>query len=150
MISKTSIFEYMTGDHKRLDKIYSEFKKKKYESVKQAQELFKEFSKGLRQHITWEDEILFPYFEETTGMKESGPTVVMRSEHRQIEDLLLKIEAALQKENVKEIEQLETALEDVLSTHNDKEEGVLYPWMDTELDESTRRNILLELEGTKK
>jgi len=36
----------------------------------------------------WEEELLFPMWEEKTGMIEDGPTPVMRFEHDQIKQLL--------------------------------------------------------------
>ena len=45
--------------------------------------LFSQFDTGVRAHIAWEEEILFPPFEEKTGM---------RMEHQQIKQLLQTIE----------------------------------------------------------
>jgi regulator of cell morphogenesis and NO signaling len=42
---------------------------------------FEEFKAGLEQHIVWEEEILFPSFEQKFGLP-GGPTEVMRWEHR--------------------------------------------------------------------
>ena len=35
-------------------------------------EAFKEFKLGLQRHIVWEEELLFPIWEEKTGMVEDG------------------------------------------------------------------------------
>lgn len=62
-------------------------------------------------------------------MTHSGPTVVMRAEHRQIHQLLDRIQAAVEATSA-EGEEAERALVDILTSHNMKEERVLYPAID--------------------
>ena len=64
----------------------SAFKKLK-DRIMRGKECFEKFKFGLHRHIAWEEEILFPLFEEKTGMTDGGPTFVMREEHRQIKAL---------------------------------------------------------------
>ena len=45
------------------------------------------FQDALLHHFAMEEEVMFPAFEARTGMTQ-GPTAVMRSEHRQMTDLL--------------------------------------------------------------
>ena len=49
-------------------------------------------------HFGVEEEVLFPAFEERTGMT-GGPTQVMRSEHVQMRDLLRQMDDALAQKN---------------------------------------------------
>ncbi len=80
-----SITAYFAADHDRLDALFTEFQTLKRRDPSTAKEKFKGFLKGLTRHIVWEEDVLFPIFERQTGMgSDSGPTAVMRMEHRQI------------------------------------------------------------------
>jgi len=71
-------------DHDRLDQLMAAYRQCKQTDFARAKEAFKEFKQGLQRHILWEESILFPLFEEKTGMRDCGPTVAMRAEHREI------------------------------------------------------------------
>jgi len=58
------ILEFMSKDHDRLDVIFAAFQKANVIDPEQAKSLFDNFETGLRRHIVWEEEILFPVFEE--------------------------------------------------------------------------------------
>ena len=97
-----------------------------------ARAAWAEFELGLRRHIGFEEEILFPGFEAGTGMSpQAGPTAVMRIEHREIERLLEAIRGALA--GIADPLPLRTELHRVLAAHNMKEEQVLYPMTDRAL-----------------
>ncbi len=138
-----AISEFMSRDHDRLDVIFAEFQKT--QDSGKASELFSQFDTGLRAHIGWEEDILFPPFEEKTGMKGSGPTAVMRSEHQQIKQLLESIAQAIgQRDTAKSV----SALLEVLAAHNHKEENVLYPWLDQCLSEAETSALLNQITGS--
>jgi iron-sulfur cluster repair protein YtfE (RIC family) len=89
----------------------------------------------LETHFTSEEEVLFPAFEAATGMT-SGPTEVMRGEHRQMRDLLAQMEGALA---VRDSDTFGGAAETLLilmQQHNMKEENILYPMCDNALGAS--------------
>jgi iron-sulfur cluster repair protein YtfE (RIC family) len=81
-------------------------------------------------HIVWEEDILFPVFEQETGMHDAGPTAVMRMEHRHIKKLLEQIDEKLLAGELSGIENAEIELLDILESHNQKEENILYPAID--------------------
>lgn len=124
-----AISEFMGRDHDRLDAIFAEFQKAPDDG--KAKEFFTRFDGGLRAHITWEEEILFPSFEEKTGMRDMGPTAVMRMEHRQIHQLLESIGRGIGPQSAAPARELV----EVLTAHNHKEENILYPWLDESLTE---------------
>ena len=132
-----AIFEFMGRDHDRLDAILAEFRREP--DAGKARALFQQFEAGLRAHIVWEEEMLFPPFEEKTGMRDSGPTAVMRMEHQQIEQRLQAIGEAIGKHDPGESVD---ALVAVLTAHNQKEENVLYPWLDRSLSEAEASALL--------
>ncbi|OGD24461.1 hypothetical protein A2Z10_03230 [Candidatus Azambacteria bacterium RBG_16_47_10] len=124
-----TIREFMQSDHKRLDDLFEMFQERKDTDQGEARRNFCPFRRGLFTHITWEEEILFPIFEERTGMKDNGPTFVMRAEHREIRDLLNRIREKIKAGDFA-TEKMDGALDVLLRSHNDKEENVLYPWID--------------------
>ncbi len=134
----SSIMEFMSKDHDKLDGIFKEFQSLK--KTDKAKKLFSDFDAGLRMHITWEEEILFPIFEEKTGMKDEGPTQVMREEHKQIKEFLGKINDKVAENG--ETDEFENGLLEVLTQHNDKEENILYPMIDDSLNEKEREEVL--------
>jgi regulator of cell morphogenesis and NO signaling len=137
--------EFMSKDHDRLDGIFSAFQKTKAENLDQAKTLFSKFESGLRKHIAWEEEILFPDFEEQTGMKNTGPTAVVRLEHNKIKEFLDQIRKNLQKADI-QIESAEKDLIGVLTSHNQKEEKILYPWIDQSISEDARTEMIAKME----
>jgi uncharacterized protein (DUF2249 family) len=125
------INEALAWDHDRLDALETEaFRKRSEGELRSAAETYAIFAAGLRRHIAFEEKILFPAFEATSGMPPTaGPTAVMRAEHREIEDLIGRIEAGIAEKDAP-VDQLRRSLHAVLEEHNFKEEQVLYPATD--------------------
>lgn len=138
-----AISDFMSRDHDRLDAIFAGFQRET--DAARAGELFAQFDTGLRTHIAWEEEILFPPFERLTGMSNSGPTAVMRMEHRQIEQHLQSIREAIGRP---ETARFARSLLEVLGSHNHKEEAVLYPWLDQSLPDEEVTSILDRIRTT--
>jgi len=126
--------KFMGQDHDRLDELFREFQTMKGSDFTKAKYAFSEFNRGLRRHIVWEEEILFPLFEDQTGMQDRGPTAVMRMEHCRIREFLEEIHDRYIHGEI-DTDELEKALLDTLAAHNKKEEAVLYPWIDQSLSE---------------
>jgi hemerythrin-like domain-containing protein len=74
-----------------------------------------------------EEEVLFPAFEQATGMTDGGPTFVMRSEHDQMRGLLEQMETAADGGDRDELIDLGDTLLMLIQQHNQKEEQMLYP-----------------------
>jgi len=129
MSEQKTISAFYEQDHDRLDELFKTFQKMKRSDFDKAKKAFKEFKFGLQRHIVWEEEVLFPLWEEKTGMSEGGPTFVMRAEHRQIGQQLEAIHGKVADQNP-DSDQEEQALLDLLGSHNMKEERVLYPAID--------------------
>ena len=140
-----TILEFMSEDHDRLDGIFSRFKKLNADDPARATAPFTDFKDGLLRHILWEEDVLFPIFEEATGMRDSGPTAVMRMEHRQIEKILEDIAGKVLEGERVEIEALQNDLLEVLGSHNEKEEGILYPAIDNLIGEQEREKVIARL-----
>lgn len=132
-----TISEFMSKDHDRLDGLFAEFKRLGQGDSSQAKELFQGFRNGLLRHIAWEEELLFPLFESRMHLS-GGPTEVMRMEHAQIKEYLDRIVSG-QGEDVGQVAEW---LEMVLRGHNEKEENILYPWIDQAIPEEARQGVL--------
>ena len=129
MIMMKTVYEFMGKDHDELDGKFKSFSQLKKKDKDKAKKMFHDFKIGLQKHIVWEEEILFPLFEDKTGMYNSGPTGVMRIEHRKIKDFLEKIHGKIAKGDFN-TDKLENELVEVLTEHNNKEENILYPEID--------------------
>jgi uncharacterized protein (DUF2249 family)/hemerythrin-like domain-containing protein len=125
------VTEALGWDHDRLDILAGDaFGQRALGRYEAARQLWEEFSSGLRRHIRFEEEILFPAFEEKTGLpRDAGPTAVMRAEHRRIEGLLEAVAAVIAAPGPAAAA-LRAQLDDLLLGHNEKEEMVLYPGID--------------------
>ena len=145
MSETRTISGFFQGDHDRLDVLLQSFQTLKRRHFSKAKEAFTQFKSGLERHIRWEEEVLFPLWEEKTGMSDSGPTFVMRHEHRRIEEQLRTIDRNITGDNADDAEP-EQALVALLAAHNLKEERVLYPAIDQVTTPEECRDILRKIQ----
>ena len=95
----------------------------------------------MERHFQMEETVLFPTFEEISGMRQ-GPTQVMRMEHQQMRNLLARMSEAVSSENQEEILEVGETMMILMQQHNVKEEGILYPMADQHL--ASYREELIE------
>ena len=141
----TTITEYYAKDHDRLDALFKGFQELKKTDPKKARENFVQFKFGLQRHIIWEEDILFPIFDKATGQGGSGPTAVMRLEHREILKHLERIHDEVAKGTFAS-DTAEAQLFEVLTQHNLKEEKILYSAIDAILSEEDYPSIFRRME----
>ncbi|MDO8494148.1 MAG: hemerythrin domain-containing protein [Deltaproteobacteria bacterium] len=146
-MSQKTISGFYEHDHDDLDSYLKEYQRLKTTQFDAAKESFKKFKFGLQRHIFWEEMILFPLFEEKTGMKNEGPTAVMRIEHRKIGEALEQLHNKVRARNT-DSEQEEKNLISILSEHNAKEESILYPMLDNISSEEERAGVFQKMERT--
>jgi hemerythrin-like domain-containing protein len=129
----SKIREFMAGDHRRCDDIFAEVEVLVAEQdwVK-AIAGFDVFQHAVLQHFSVEESLLFPAFEEQTGMR-MGPTQVMRGEHAQMRELLEAARIALVAKDADDYSGNAETLLIMMQQHNMKEENVLYPMCDQHL-----------------
>jgi len=138
-----TVTDYLQTDHRRLDAIMEGFQRSlKGNSWEEAASAFREFVLGLRRHIKIEEEILFPVFEEKTGMVDAGPTFVMKMEHKEINELLDRILSSTEGRDGARATEATSILIGVLTDHNMKEEHILYPESDAFITDSERADII--------
>jgi iron-sulfur cluster repair protein YtfE (RIC family) len=144
-MNETTVQASFAEDHDRLDRLLETYRRLKRVDFAKAKEAFKEFKTGLQRHILWEEGILFPLFEEKTGMQDHGPTVVMRAEHREIGRRLEALHDKVRRQDVCSDEEEQSLLQ-ALFAHNQKEENVLYPAIDRLSNEEERAAAFRRME----
>jgi hemerythrin-like domain-containing protein len=97
-----------------------------------------EFLRRLRQHIEVEEKVLFPAFEQRTGMSAAGPSVQMRVEHEQMRPILAQMLTAVAAQDGAGYQRATRALLDILMPHNMKEEQMMYPMLDEAMGEDAQ------------
>lgn len=138
-----TVSDYLAWDHDRLDAILELCTKLVGEGrFEEARAHMGEFKDGLFRHIEIEEQILFKAFEDKTGMRDVGPTAVMRMEHKDIKDAVEDIVKACDEKRLDDFENGKATLLGVLVEHNMKEEQVLYPGTDRLLDDKSRENLV--------
>jgi iron-sulfur cluster repair protein YtfE (RIC family) len=140
MSEQRTISVLFQEDHDRLDALFKSFQELKRKDFAKAKEAFVQFKFGLQRHIVWEEDLLFPLWEEKTGMSEGGPTFVMRAEHRKIGEALEAIHQKVQEQNP-DSDREEQALLELLESHNMKEERILYPSIDQVTSDEERASV---------
>lgn len=145
MSEHKTIRAFYEQDHDRLDELFKTFQQFKRSDFVKAKEAFRQFQFGLQRHIVWEEDLLFPLWEEKTGMTDSGPTFVMRAEHRQIGQQLEAIHDKVVEQNP-ESDQEEQSLLSLLGSHNMKEERVLYPALDQVTSAEERETVFRNMQ----
>lgn len=135
-----TITQYFAQDHDQLDDMFNTFRTEKYRNYEKAKEAFNRFKQGLERHILREEELLFPLWEEKTGIAQGGPTFIMRGEHRHIGERVEALGRKVRNENP-DTGAEEQALMVLLSAHNMKEEHVLYPSLDKLANDEERDEL---------
>ena len=146
--ARREVTEALAWDHDRLEAL----DKRAFElfaggDAPGARASWSAFSVGLRRHIRFEEEILFPTFEEKLGIAPAnGPTAVMREEHREIERLIDSIGRAFAGAGAPLA--LRPDLHRLLGEHNMKEEHVLYPGTDRCLGPDERDALVARIQAS--
>jgi hemerythrin-like domain-containing protein len=130
-----NIKEFMARDHKDCDLLFAKAEnaasKDDWDTASQA---FNEFVQAMERHLGIEEQILFPAFEEETGMA-TGPTEMMRMEHEQMRTLFDEMKEAMEQQDSDDYLGAAETLLIMMQQHNIKEEQILYNIMDQRLPE---------------
>ena len=126
----TGIHDYMSKHHELCDDIFARAREAVTDDDWEVAERdCNAFLREINRHIDVEENLLFPAFEEHSGMA-GGPTHVMRLEHAEMRDHFAEMLAAIAaKENEEYLRAAELVMA-ILSKHNMKEENILYPMLD--------------------
>lgn len=135
----TTISNFLSSDHKRCDTLFAAAESAVSNGDWDvATPEFGRFRDAMLHHFAMEEEIMFPAFETRTG-KRQGPTMVMRSEHQQMTELLTRMTNAIARKNADSYLGDADTMLIFMQQHNVKEEQMLYRMADqalvSELDE---------------
>ncbi|MCP3984987.1 MAG: hemerythrin domain-containing protein [bacterium] len=132
----TTLLEFMTAAHRKCDEMFASAEEDVSEkSWTLASQKFAEFNAAIARHLAQEENVLFPAFEEATGMTQ-GPTAMMRMEHEQMRSLLAQLAEAAGTQDASRFLGLSETLMVLIQQHNMKEEQMLYPMCDQALAET--------------
>ncbi len=132
----TIIGNFMTADHRHCDEVLARAEEAAHGGdLDTAAKAFETFHAAMLRHIAMEDDVLFPAFEQVTGMSQGGPTETMRVEHVQMQAVFDEMKAALAKRDANQYLGLCETLLVLMQQHNLKEEGMMYPMLDQALGE---------------
>lgn len=129
----TSISQFLTEDHRHCDTLFADAESAVADGkLETALRLVEQFLHAMETHFSMEENVLFPAFEDATGMV-MGPTQVMRSEHRQMRDVFAQIRQAAADGDAELFLGLSETLLMLMQQHNLKEEQMLYRMADNAL-----------------
>ena len=130
----SDIKEFLTNDHRECDETFAQMEDAVAENSDDAYAKFEKFYDDLNNHFGMEEMVLFPAFEQATGMA-NGPTKVMEMEHEQMRELLAKMRGALEQKDKEKFFSVSETLMILMQQHNMKEEQMLYTMAQQHLGE---------------
>ena len=128
-----TLLEFMQIHHGQCDQLYADGENSLLdEQMEEGVGQITIFLSEMERHFLMEETVLFPTFEDISGMRQ-GPTQVMRMEHQQMRNLLARMSDAVTRMDRDEILEVGETLLILMQQHNVKEEGILYPMVDQHL-----------------
>lgn len=125
-----TITSFLTHDHRLADELFADARQHAARCEwAECSRKFAEFRAALESHMKLEEDVLFPAFEQATGM-DGGPTAVMRSEHREMLQQLDALASAITTGNRDGFDGVAQSFLHILDAHSMKEEKILYPMCD--------------------
>jgi regulator of cell morphogenesis and NO signaling len=142
------VAEALAWDHDRLDALDRRaFERFAGGDLQGAGATWSELVVGLKRHIRFEEDIVFPTFEQLLGTPSAhGPTGMMRAEHREIERLIDGVGRAFAGDGL--AAEWRSDLHRVLGEHNQKEEHVIYPGIDRCLAPPERDALVARIQAS--
>jgi iron-sulfur cluster repair protein YtfE (RIC family) len=140
------ILVYMANDHQRCDALFAHVEACiERREWTQADLSLLSFSEALASHLTREETVLFPAFEQATG-SHVGPTGMLRLEHKYIRAIVSRVIEAVERRDANDFFGHASILRIMLQQHNVKEETILYVMIDRILADQ-REQIITGMEA---
>jgi hemerythrin-like domain-containing protein len=129
----STISSFLTTDHRACDEEFANLENAvASQNWEKSQEQLNKFISDLTHHFSMEEKVMFPAFEDATGMTQ-GPTMVMRIEHEQMKQLLNSLQEDVNKKDKDHFFGVSESLMMLMQQHNMKEEQMLYKMADMHL-----------------
>ncbi|MDD2640288.1 MAG: hemerythrin domain-containing protein [Sulfurimonadaceae bacterium] len=136
-----TISSFLTKDHRACDEVFAQMENEvASENWANANKKFEEFRGDLEHHFNMEEQVMFPAFEQQTGMM-GGPTAMMRMEHEQMRNVVEQMKKDLDEKNKNHFFGLSESLMMIIQQHNMKEEQMLYAMADNHLGASSAQVV---------
>lgn len=128
-----TISSFLTTDHRACDEEFANLENTvAKENWEESQKQLEKFTTDLLHHFDMEEKVMFPVFEEVTGMTQ-GPTMIMRMEHAQMRAILEDLKSDIEKKDKNHFFGVSESLMMLMQQHNMKEEQMLYKMADMHL-----------------
>ena len=128
-----TISSFLTSDHRACDNEFANLENAiASQDWEESKTQLEKFSADLLHHFDMEEKVMFPVFEEVTGMSQ-GPTMVMRMEHSQMRNILDDLKTDIEKKDKNHFFGVSESLMMLMQQHNMKEEQMLYAMADMHL-----------------
>ena len=128
-----TISSFLTRDHRACDNEFANLENAiASQDWEEAKTQLEKFSADLLHHFDMEEKVMFPVFEEVTGMSQ-GPTMVMRMEHSQMRNILDDLKTDIEKKDKNHFFGVSESLMMLMQQHNMKEEQMLHAMADMHL-----------------
>ena len=129
----STISSFLTKDHRACDEEFANLENAvASDNWEEAKVKMEKFASDLLHHFEMEEKVMFPTFEDVTGMIQ-GPTMIMRMEHDQMRQLLNALQEDLDKKDKNHFFGVSESLMMLMQQHNMKEEQMLYAMADVHL-----------------
>lgn len=126
----------MSEDHRACDVLFAEAENAAAQrSWLAARMAFERFAAAIEAHFRAEEDTLFPRFEAATGMT-SGPTAMMRIEHREMREQMAAMREAMERQDADAYAGESETMLILMQQHNMKEENILYPMCDDRIGDA--------------
>ena len=136
-----TISSFLTTDHRACDEEFANLENTvASENWEESQKQLEKFSLDLLHHFDMEEKVMFPVFEEVTGMTQ-GPTMIMRMEHSQMRAILEDLKSDIEKKDKNHFFGVSESLMMLMQQHNMKEEQMLYKMADMHLGSLISKTI---------
>jgi len=124
MLEKDVIL-FHSHDYSLLKNYFKEYQNEKKRNFPKAEKAFEKFEFLLKHHITWEENILFPFYKEKIKLQGFGPTDILEQQHKEILQALLVIESKVDQNNTDTDKEEELFLIRLIE-HHKKEDAIVY------------------------
>ena len=136
-----TISSFLTTDHRACDEEFANLENTvASDNWEESQKQLEKFTTDLLHHFDMEEKVMFPVFEEVTGMTQ-GPTMIMRMEHSQMRAILEDLKSDIEKKDKNHFFGVSESLMMLMQQHNMKEEQMLYKMADMHLGSLISKTI---------
>src|SRR3989344_8860969 len=137
-----SVKEFMSNRNENIGNILREFS-----SVQDKNKIkvLRKLKKMVERQIFLDEQIIYPVYENKMEMHVIGPTSTMREEHTLIKEFLDSMDKNIQKGEYDNSSKIQEDLNKVLMLHTQREESMLYGWIDSALEIKDIKNIIKNL-----